>query len=132
MKTWSICLMLLVHGLVFSQVDTLKSTDLKTVADTDVMFPGGRSAMNKFFSDNIVYPKEMIELGLSGKCYVKFTIDETGKVITPRIIRGMPDCPECDREVIRLFRIMPNWIPATQKGKPISVEFQTPITLSSN
>lgn len=50
-------------------------------------FPGGDMELRKFIYENIKYPEEAKEKGLSGKVFVQFIIDTNGDVIDPQIAR---------------------------------------------
>jgi protein TonB len=41
--------------------------------------------------------------------------------------RGVPDCPACDKEAIRVVMLMPKWTPAKIGGKPVKSVFSLPI-----
>lgn len=88
--------------------------------DTIAYFPGGRAAFNEYLKENLHYPQEAMDLGIQGKCYVSFTVEANGSITEVHVKRGIPKCPECDKEAIRLVSGMPNWIPATQNGKLVS------------
>ena len=40
---------------------------------------------------------------------------------------GLGD-PYLDKEAVRVVKSMPRWIPGTQDGKPVNVEYTLPIT----
>lgn len=86
-------------------------------------FSGG--SVNKYIADNLRYPAAAKEKGIEGKVYVQFIVDTTGKVIYPKIIRGVS--PELDAEALRLIREMPEWKPATNFGKPVTMSYTLPI-----
>lgn len=71
-----------------------------------------------YIGDNLNYPAEAKIRRLQGKVKVGFTLDEWGKVTDPYIIEGFDD--RCDDEALRLVRGMPNWIPATIEGIPVT------------
>jgi TonB family protein len=98
------------------------------IADVPASFPGGRGAMHKFLSENLVYPAAALEKELEGKCYVRFVVDTDGTVLEPKIVKGVTDCPACDREALRVVRLMPQWIPAQKDKKPVKSYFNLPIT----
>ncbi len=90
-------------------------------------FPGGHEAMNKFLRNNLVYPQTAIELNLQGKCYVQFVVDVDGSISNVKIKRGVPDCPECDKEAIRVVKSMPKWNPGKLNSKPVGSSINLPI-----
>ncbi len=94
-------------------------------------FPGGKDAMDKYFEDNIVYPPRLQVEKLDGDVIAKFYIDTTGKVIDTELIKKMPECPECEEEVLRLLNAMPDWKPALQRGKPVKIKYLLPVTFKS-
>ena len=90
-------------------------------------FPGGHSALIKFLAENIRYPARLADICVSGKVFVQFVVSAEGKVVAPEIKRGMPDCPECDEEVLRVVKLLPDFIPAKVKGKPVNSYFNLPV-----
>jgi protein TonB len=88
-------------------------------------FPGGEEAMLKFLADNLVYPEHAHNIGLEGKVYVTFVVDQFGNLThieTPRPLGG-----GLDEEAIRVMKIMPRWKPGRQNGHPVQVRYQLPI-----
>ena len=90
-------------------------------------FPGGPSAQMKFLSQNIVLPKAELDREYSGRCYIKFMVDSTGLIRNPEVIKGIPQCPECDREALRVIQLMPRWKPGKQNGKAVNVYYTIPV-----
>lgn len=77
--------------------------------------------------EQMQYPERARELGIDGKCHIQFIVDTDGSINDVKILRGVPDCPECDKEAIRFMRNLPAWIPATENGKPVPCNMQTHI-----
>ncbi len=96
-----------------------------TVVENMPEYPGGDDARLKFLADNIQYPKEAKETGISGTVYVTFVIDTKGLLTDARIMRGIGG--GCDEEVLRILALMPPWKPGTQEGKPVRVQFTMPV-----
>lgn len=90
-------------------------------------FPGGKEALTKWLGENMIYPQEAIELGLQGKCYLRYAIETDGSITEIRVIAGVRDCPECDREAIRLVKAMPKWIPQKENGQPVKTYWTMPL-----
>lgn len=101
------------------QSDTKIYMDVEKIAE----FPGGTESLSSFFSANVRYPDTKI----GGKCYVRFTVMEDGSIRDIKITRGVPNCPECDIEAIRLISIMPKWKPAKIDNKNVNSLFDLPI-----
>jgi protein TonB len=97
------------------------------VVEEQPEFPGGISAMMKFIQQNIQYPAMAREAGISGKCYLKFIVDEDGGISKVEITKGVPGCSDCDKEAIRVIKSMPKWKPGKQTGRAVKVYFNLPI-----
>ncbi len=69
------------------------------------------------------YPQEAADLGIDGKCYLSFTVNTDGSVGDVKVLRGVPNCPECDKEAVRFMKNLPVWTPATVAGKPVNTYF---------
>ena len=85
---------------------------------------GGEKGLAKFLKNNLKYPKDSIE----GKVYVSFTIDTTGKVIDPTIIRSLST--EADKEVLRVVKML-EFTPGTQGGKKKRIQYTLPVSFSN-
>jgi protein TonB len=90
-------------------------------------FPGGKAEMIAYLATNIKYPENALKLGLQGKCYLRFIVSENGYISNVKVMRGVPDCPECDKEAIRVVKSMPNWIPGKLNGKAVNSVFNLPV-----
>lgn len=106
---------------------TTNKSDSYEFVDEPAEYPGGRAELLKFLSDHIVYPKSAIKKNLEGKCYLQFVVDVDGFVTNVRVKRGVPDCPECDAEAVRVVNMLPQWKPGRVNGKPVNSTFSMPI-----
>jgi hypothetical protein len=61
------------------------------------------------------------------KTIVQFTIEESGNITHPRILKSCN--PQIDDHILSVFRNMPKWLPAQQKGKPIATLYTLPILM---
>ncbi len=97
----------------------------------DVMpeYPSGNQALLEFIGKNIKYPKKARKAGITGKGFYKFVVDTNGLVTKIEIARGVPNCPACDKEAIRVFKKL-KFIPGMNKGKKVPVWFQMPINFT--
>jgi TonB family protein len=116
-------------SFVFTQMDDTNKT--YSITETMPEFPGGIQAMAKFIQSNIVYPDSARSKGISGKCFLKFVVDTAGTVTKVEVIKGVPNCPECDEEAARVVRAMPSWTPGTIKGRPVNCFYNLPIVFRS-
>lgn len=96
-NTWKVLLiiplsLLIVLTFACTQKNALTGANLETEnqivntayfeAEQMPVYPGGFEALQKFIAVNITYPTEALTKGVSGKVFVQFVVDKTGKVIT--------------------------------------------------
>jgi TonB family protein len=101
--------------------------EIYEIVDVPAEYPGGKVAMTDYLSKNLSYPTVAKEKGIQGKCYLKFIVAKSGKISNIKVMRGVPDCPECDAEAIRLVKAMPNWVPGKNNGKEVNSVFNLPV-----
>lgn len=122
-------------------------------------FGEGDFAMNfrKYIAQNLRYPKEAAEHGVTGKIFIRFVVSNTGEVLIPsadiladieqkpldevvvatyRTLEKGQEKPEqkyielLKDEVIRVVSSSPEWIPGKQRGKAVNVMFTFPVTFA--
>jgi len=99
--------------------------------DTPPEFEGGIAALYKFVSKNVRYPEDAVERGKQGTVYVKFVVDEKGKVCNLSLLNNVGY--GLDAEALRVVGIIPNFkSPAKVKGQPVKVYYQLPIKFKLN
>jgi periplasmic protein TonB len=118
----------LVPQAVEPHVKTEPSEKIYEFVDEPADFPGGRQALMKYLSDNIIYPESAQKNGIQGKCYFQFVVTDSGKVENVKLKKGVPDCPECDKEALRVIKKMPLWTPGKINGKNVNSLFSIPVT----
>lgn len=55
-------------------------------------------------------------------------MEKDGSIGTVTVFRGVPNCPECDQEAVRVVKLMPKWIPGKHEGKPVRSYYNLPVT----
>lgn len=95
-------------------------------------YPGGMSEMFKFIQSNMIYPDIEKEAGIEGNVYVQFVVTKEGLVTSPKILKSVPNAPGFDKEVRRIIKLMPTWIPGENEGKKVNVYFTIPIKFKLN
>ncbi|MCQ2198433.1 MAG: energy transducer TonB [Paludibacteraceae bacterium] len=95
------------------------------IVEKKAQFPGGKSALVKFISENVKYPEEAQELGINGNVFVQFEVKSDGSVGDARVVRSVH--PLLDEEAVRVVKSMPDWIPAELQGKPVNSWYTLPI-----
>ena len=80
-------------------------------------FEGGKEALYRYLSKNILYPDAARENNIEGRVIVHFTIKRDGNVDDIKVTRGIGG--GCDEEAARVVRGMPPWKAARHKRKNI-------------
>ena len=108
-------------------VDTIKKDTSSFFVIVEVMpeFPGGVEARTKFINENIRLPKLLEQVDIEGRVFIGFVVEEDGSLTNFKVIRSVH--PILDEEALRVAKLMPNWIPGKQRGKPVRVQYQIPI-----
>lgn len=90
--------------------------------DTMPEFYGGMSEMHRFIGENFKYPAE---IDACCKIYIQFTVTESGKLTDIKIVRGLQEL--FDKELLRVFLIMPDWKSGKLNGMNVPVRMTLPI-----
>ncbi len=85
----------------------------------------GENKMLVFIYSNIKYPAEAREKGIEGIVISTFTIDKKGKVVNIEVPRGISK--DIKNEVVRVLKLMPNWIPGFRNNIPVKVNLTLPV-----
>lgn len=94
-------------------------------------FPGGQQTLINYLQTNLVYPEDAKELGIEGKVYVSFVVFEDGSIQQVTILRGIKGNNSCEKEVLRLFKRMPNWIPGKDNvGNVLKARVKIPVVFN--
>ncbi len=100
--------------------------DMATVMPT---FNGSETGAMMYIAQNVVYPKDAKEKNIQGKVFVRFIVDENGKVTNVEIVQGAN--PLLDAEALRVISTMPAWSPGKdENNKPIKVNLVIPINFA--
>jgi protein TonB len=99
-------------------------------ADALPEFPGGIMEMMNYVKTNIKYPQKALDAKISGKCQLKFTVEPDGSLTDITVLDGMPNCPECEAEAIRVVKSMPKWKPGKLAGKSVALFYNLPVNFS--
>lgn len=117
------------NGAVAESGDVLKSgseTKVYDLVEEMPEFPGGDKELSMFLINNTTYPDEAIQNQMEGRAFVKFIINDKGKVTNPEIVRSSGHSI-LDEEAIRVVSSLPDWTPGKLKGEVVHVNFTIPI-----
>ena len=88
-------------------------------------YPGGNAELLRYVAHHIRYPALALRNGIEGRVYVKFVVDETGRVIDLNVVKGIGG--GCDEEAVRVLRTLSRFEPGRQNGRAVKVYFNVPI-----
>lgn len=107
-------------------IDTFKTKSPLKFADKMPEYPGGLSALYKFIEANTNYPAKERNEGIQGTVYAKIIVNKDGSISNPMIVKSIAGYPNFDQEVLRVIKLMPNWIPGENNGEKVAVEYTLP------
>ncbi|GIV26886.1 MAG: cell envelope biogenesis protein TonB [Bacteroidia bacterium] len=113
-----------------SNIGSENSNEIIEIATVMPEFPGGHSNMVKFILNNIKVPEKLRMLGSGGKCYLSFVVNQDGSISDIVVLKGVPNCSECDAEAVRVVKSMPLWKPGKQNNQPARVRLMLPINFT--
>ena len=87
---------------------------------------GGYEAFYTYVAKNVKYPAQAQRMGLEGRVFVQFVVDQSGKLTSIEVMRGIG--AGCDEEAIRVLENAPRWEPGKQRGRAVKVRMVLPIT----
>lgn len=119
----------------FSSAQSSENSEIEqplTVAEQMPHYKGGDKELGKFLSENLKYPKNSLENGISGTVWIQFTVNKTGELSDFKILKTPAE--DLGEETIRVLKLMPDWLPGIQNGRAVSVFVKMPIkfTLSDD
>jgi protein TonB len=88
-------------------------------------FPGGMDAWLNFLRKHLETPESM-EPGEKRTVVIRFQVSAEGAVTGFEVVQSAGSM--FDKEVIRVLKKMPKWMPAIQNGHAVSVSFTQPVT----
>ena len=103
--------------------DRVSTGKIYDVVDENPHFPGGNGAMLDWLSKNIHYTSGCASI--KGRVVVTFYVEPDGSLSDIELVQKVDS--ELDKEVLRVVKAMPKWIPASQNNKPIRTKYTLPI-----
>ena len=113
-------------------------------------FPGGDRALMEYLSNNVKYPVEALEKGEQGRVIVGFVVEKDGTISNAKVVKSNSYVleqvskdggvvtklekteysagPALEAEALRVAQLMPKWTPGKQKGKPVRVKYNIPVS----
>lgn len=86
----------------------------------------GMHSLYEYFNEDLMYPVEELNAQVEGTVILSFSINPAGKAENIEIVQSVS--PGIDLEAIRLIEEMPEWNPASVKGKAVSSRVTLPVS----
>ena len=102
-----------------------RKTKSYTVKEELPLFPGGYSAFNEYFYDNLQFPKISAKKHIEGIVKIHCMVTKTGDIVNVKVLKSLDKY--CDAEAIRLVKGMPRWIPGKRNGKKVDMHCVIPV-----
>jgi hypothetical protein len=114
-----------IYGFLMVLIQTnIKAQEFHGGVNTPV-YIGGYSALEEFIKKNLMISDTFEKTGVKGIVTVKISINKEGVAEEIKLMRGISE--KYDAEAIRLARLLKDWIPANNGGKPVSCDVLLPI-----
>ena len=90
-------------------------------------FKGGdESKFAQWVKKRTNYPQAAIDNKIRGTVYLTFIVEKDGSVSNVTVIKGVH--PLLDKEAVKAISESPKWSPGLQRGQPVRVRFQIPLS----
>lgn len=127
MKLFTILFALILSKVAVAKQDTTKQKEMLFGQQTEVLpeYPGGPEAVLRHIAENVNYPKEARDKGITGVVYVQYDVLTDGSLGNFVVVRGAH--PLLDAEAARAVQTLGNYKPGMQRGEPVVVAMTLPI-----
>lgn len=93
-------------------------------------YPGGESALKREIDMHLTYPDMCKEMGVEGTLYLSFIVEKNGMISNITILRGIKDCPQMDKEAMRVFKkLKGTFSPGMLRGALVRTRMKWPLRL---
>jgi len=88
-------------------------------------FPGGAVEFIKWLTRNLRYPASAQQRKVQGRVVAQFIVNKDGSISDLQLVETLDRA--CDREALRVLRMMPKWEPGLMDAKPCRTKVCIPI-----
>lgn len=79
----------------------------------------------KYMKKNIKYPRQARRMGIEGKVFLSFVVNEDGSISDIQVVKGIG--AGCDEEAVRILKGSPKWSPGKQRGIAVKQKLTFPV-----
>jgi TonB family protein len=102
------------------------SGDVFTMVENTATPQGGMDVFYQYVAQKLKYPLQARRMGIEGKVFVEFIVEEDGSITDVRIKKGIGG--GCDKEAMMVVQTSPKWNPGKNKGVAVKQQIVLPIT----
>jgi Gram-negative bacterial TonB protein C-terminal len=118
-----------IGGIQVNNLDEIDRDSIYVSPSIPPSFAGGVEAMKVFFAQNLKLPETVKPEEIKGRVFVRFVVRKDGKLDKVHLVKGPND--DCNAEAIRVIKLMPAWIPASDRGDAVSAYHVLPISFGT-
>lgn len=112
---------------LISGTDSYGNEEPLFIVETMPTFRGGDLDVFRIWVNKRTrYPEEAIANKIRGTVFLTFIVEKDGSVSNVTVIKGVH--PLLDDEAVKAISSSPKWSPGLQRGQPVRVRFQIPLT----
>jgi len=105
-----------IEEIDFEEPEEEIADEIFSILEENAAPKGGISAFYKFVKKKMKYPPQAKRMGIEGRVFVEFVVNEDGSLVDVKAIKGIG--AGCDEEAVRVVKSHPNWNPGKQRGVP--------------
>ena len=106
--------------------ESTNDTTVYSTVDKNANYPGGEKAMLQFIHAKMNYQK-LNDNDVWGRIFVQFIVEKDGNLSNINITRSLD--PFCDKEAMRIVKIMPKWKPGKLNNINVRTKIEIPIII---
>lgn len=91
-------------------------------------FKKGMDAFYTYLMKTIRYPEQCYRNGIQGKVLLKFIVTKEGEIENIKVLNDVH--PALAAEAVRIVKASPPWDPGIQRGKPVNVSYNVPVSFT--
>ena len=101
-----------------------------SVVEEQPMPKKGMEGYFQYIAQNLKYPEQARKMGIEGKVYVEFIVNDFGEITNVKVLKGIG--AGCDEAAKKVVENSTPWQPGRQKGQAVKVKMVLPITFKLN
>ncbi len=125
--------LILISGFSFktiAQNNITAADSVLAIAEKMPEFKGGQSALYTYLVNNLAWPDVSADKIYEAKITLGFIVTKQGKISKARVVKAAH--PKLDAEALRVISAMPDWEIGMNKGRPVNVFVNIPLTYKNN